>query len=166
MATVTLHGNAVHTVGQLPATGGTAPDFRLIDTELKEVGLSDFAGKRKILNVFPSVDTPTCALTVKAFNDHARSHPDVVMLQISADLPFAQSRFCGNEGLENVRTLSMMRDRKFAEDYGTLLSDGPLAGLSARAVLVLDENNQVLHAQLVPEIGDEPDYEAALKALG
>src|SRR5699024_11311164 len=110
-------------------------------------------------------DTPTGALTVKAFNEHARSHPNVVMLQVSADLPFAQGRFCGNEGLDNVRTLSMMRDRRFAEDYGTLLSDGPLAGISARAVVVLDEQNRVLHAELVPEIGDEPDYEAALKVL-
>lgn len=166
MTTVTLRGNTFHTVGELPKAGSKAPDFKLVNSELKDVGLRDFAGKRKVLNIFPSVDTPTCALSVKAFNDHARKHPEVLMLQISADLPFAQSRFCGNEGLDNVLTLSMMRDRKFAEDYGTLLTDGPLAGISARAVVVLDEQGQVLHSELVPEIAQEPDYQAALKALG
>lgn len=166
MATVTLRGNTIHTHGELPAKGDQAPDFKLVNVDLKDVSLREFAGKRKILNIFPSVDTPTCALSVKAFNDHARKHPDVVMLQVSADLPFAQSRFCGNEGLDNVVALSMMRDRQFAEDYGTLISDGPLAGISARAVVVLDENDKVLYAELVPEIGQEPDYQAALKAVG
>ncbi|MAA75105.1 MAG: lipid hydroperoxide peroxidase [Salinisphaeraceae bacterium] len=166
MATVHLQGNAVNTSGDLPAKGASAPDFKLTNGELKDKTLSDFAGKKKVLNIFPSVDTPTCALSVKQFNNHAAQHSDVVMLQISADLPFAQGRFCGDNGLENVETLSMMRDRSFAQDYGTLLVDGPLAGLSARAVVVLDENNSVLHSQLVNEIADEPDYEAALASLG
>jgi thiol peroxidase (atypical 2-Cys peroxiredoxin) (EC 1.11.1.5) len=114
----------------------------------------------------PSLDTSVCALSTRKFNEHAKAHPDTVILVISADLPFAQKRFCGNEGLSNVVTLSMMRSRKFAKDYGILLEDGPLAGLTARAVVVLDENNRVRHTELVPEIAQEPDYEAALAALG
>ncbi len=165
MATITLKGNEIHTDGELPKVGTKAPDFTLTDKDLKDISLDRFAGRRKLLNIFPSVDTPVCALSTKKFNDHAREHEDVVMLMISADLPFAQARFCGNEKLENVRTLSTMRS-EFPRDYGVLIEDGPMAGLTARAVIVLDENNTVVHTQLVPEIAEEPDYEAALRVLG
>lgn len=165
MATITLRGNPIQTSGELPPVGAEVPGFRLVNRELKDVSLHDFAGKKKVLNIFPSVDTPTCALSVKKFNDYARSHKDVVMLMISADLPFAQGRFCGTEGLSNVVTLSMMRGRNFAKDFGVLIENGPLAGLSARACVVLDVDNKVLHAEMVKEVADEPNYEAALKAL-
>jgi thiol peroxidase len=165
MATITLRGNPIQTSGDLPPVGSEVPGFRLVSRELKDVSLHDFAGKKKVLNIFPSIDTPTCALSVKKFNDYARHHKDVVMLMISADLPFAQGRFCGTEGLSNVVTLSMMRGRNFAKDFGVLIENGPLAGLAARACVVLDADNKVIHAELVKEIADEPDYEAALKAL-
>jgi thiol peroxidase len=165
MATVTLHGNEAHTNGELPAVGTSAPDFRLVDGKLNDINLADYGGKKKLLNIVPSLDTPTCATSTKKFNDHAKGHADVVMLVISADLPFAQGRFCGAEGIDNVVPLSMMRSRNFAKDYGVLITDGPLAGITARAVVVLDEKNQVTYTQLVPEIADEPDYEAALAAL-
>lgn len=165
MATVHLQGNPFKTNGELPAAGSSAPDFKLTNGELADKSLSDYSGKKKILNIFPSVDTPTCAMSVKKFNDHAAEHSDVVMLQVSADLPFAQGRFCGDNGLSNVQSLSMMRDKSFAEDYGTLLTEGPLAGVSARAVVVIDESNTVLYSELVNEIADEPDYDAALAAL-
>jgi thiol peroxidase len=165
MATVTLQGNQLHTNGDLPAVGSAAPAFRLVDGKLNDVSLTDYAGKKKLLNIVPSLDTPTCATSTKKFNDHAKAHGDVVMLVISADLPFAQGRFCGAEGIDNVVPLSMMRSRHFAKDYGVLITDGPLAGITARAVVVLDEDNRVVYNQLVPEIADEPDYEAALAAL-
>jgi thiol peroxidase len=165
MATVTLKGNPINTNGELPAVGATAPDFKLVAADLKDLSLADFAGRKKLLNIVPSLDTAVCALSTRTFNAHAKAHPDTVILVISADLPFAQKRFCGNEGLENVVTLSMMRSRKFAKDYGVLLENGPLAGLTARAVLVLDEQNVVRHAELVPEIAQEPDYAAALAVL-
>ncbi|HRD67972.1 MAG TPA: thiol peroxidase [Candidatus Competibacter sp.] len=165
MATVTLKGNPIHTSGDLPAVGTPAPGFRLVAADLKDLALADFAGKKKLLNIVPSLDTAVCALSTRKFNEHAKAHPDTVILVISADLPFAQKRFCGNEGLSNVVTLSMMRSRKFAKDYGILLEDGPLAGLTARAVVVLDENDVVRHAELVPEIAQEPDYDVALAAL-
>lgn len=165
MAQITLRGTPIHTSGELPAVGNQAPDFNLVSGELKDLTLQDFAGKKKVLNIFPSVDTPTCATSVRTFNKRATEAPGVVLLQISADLPFAQGRFCSTEGLDNVQPLSMMRDRQFADAYGVLITDGPLAGLSARAVVVLDESNRVLHTQLVPEIAQEPDYEAALAAL-
>ena len=165
MATVTLQGNQLHTNGDLPAVGSAAPDFILVDGQLNNVSLDDYAGKKKLLNIVPSLDTPTCATSTKKFNDHAKAHGDVVMLVVSADLPFAQGRFCGAEGIDNVVPLSMMRSRHFAKDYGVLITDGPLAGITARAVVVLDEDNRVLYNQLVPEIADEPDYEAALAAL-
>ena len=136
-----------------------------MDGKLNDVQLADFSGKKKLLNIVPSLDTPTCAMSTKKFNDHARGRDDVVMLMISADLPFAMGRFCTAEGLENVIPLSMMRSRIFAKDYGMLITDGPLAGITARGVVVLDENNQVLYTELVPEIADEPDYDAALAAL-
>ena len=165
MATVTLKGNPINTNGELPAVGATAPDFKLVAADLKDLSLADFAGRKKLLNIVPSLDTAVCALSTRTFNAHAKAHPDTVILVIFADLPFAQKRFCGNEGLENVVTLSMMRSRKFAKDYGVLLENGPLAGLTARAVLVLDEQNVVRHAELVPEIAQEPDYAAALAVL-
>jgi len=166
MANITLSGNAIHTNGELPKVGARAPDFTLTTGDLRDVGLAEWAGRKKLLNIFPSMDTPTCALSTKKFNDYAKDHSDTVMLMISADLPFAQARFCGNEGLENVVPLSLMRDKQFAEDYGVLLTDGPMAGITARAVVVLDENDTVLYTEMVSEIGDEPDYESALKALG
>lgn len=165
MAEVTFQGNPIHTAGDVLATGSQAPDFRLTAGDLSDKSLADYAGRKKVLNIFPSIDTPVCATSVKKFNESAAQHGDTVMLQISADLPFAHGRFCGDNGLDNVATLSMLRDKSFAQDYGTLLTDGPLAGLSARAVVVLDADNKVLHSQLVPEIGDEPDYQAALDAL-
>ena len=165
MASVTLQGNEIHTNGELLAVGGAAPDFHLVDGKLNDVHLADYSGRKKLLNIVPSLDTPTCATSTKKFNDYAASHPDAVMLVISADLPFAMGRFCGAEGIGNVIPLSMMRTRAFAKDYGVLLTDGPLAGITARAVVVVDENDKVLYTQLVPEIADEPDYEAALAAL-
>lgn len=165
MATITLKGNEIHTNGELPAVGEKAPDFCLASKELEDRSLKDFAGKKKVLNIFPSIDTPVCASSTRTFNERASSHPDTVMLMISADLPFAVGRFCSAEGLDNVVPLSLMRDKDFARDYGVLIEDGPLAGITARAVVVLDENDKVLHTELVSEIGDEPDYDAALKAL-
>jgi thioredoxin-dependent peroxiredoxin len=166
MSTITLKGNEIHTAGEFPRVGGRAPDFTLTDRELNDVSLSQWMGSKKLLSIFPSIDTPVCALSTRKFNDYARTHEDTVMLMISADLPFAHKRFCGEEGLANVVTLSTMRSDDFARGYGVLITDGPLAGLTARAVVVLDENDTVVHAELVPEIGQEPDYEAALKALG
>ena len=165
MATLTFKGKPIHTNGDLPTVGAIAPDFKLVTASLGDATLADFAGKKKLLNIVPSLDTPVCALSTRKFNEHAKAHSDTVILIISADLPFAQKRFCGNEGLNNVITLSMMRSRKFAKDYGVLLEDGPLAGLTARAVVVLDENNIVRYTELVPEIAQEPDYNTALAAL-
>ncbi|WP_078121716.1 thiol peroxidase [Thiosocius teredinicola] len=166
MAQITLHGSPINTNGDLPAVGSTAPDFRLVDGELKEVRLSDFAGKKKILSIVPSLDTPVCATSTKVFNERLGGRDDVVVLVISADLPFAQGRFCQAEGTADVKTLSMMRSRNFAKDYGVLIEDGPLAGITARAAMTLDADNKVLHAQMVGEIGEEPDYDAAISALG
>lgn len=166
MAKVTLNGNAIHTNGELPAVGSTAPEFKLVDKELKDVGLADFAGKKKILSIVPSLDTGVCATSTRIFNERLGGRNDVVVLVASADLPFAQARWCGAEGVENVVTVSMMRSRNFAKDYGVLIEDGPLAGITARAVLALDADNRILHAQLVPEIAQEPDYDRAISALG
>jgi thiol peroxidase len=165
MARVTLKGNPLQTYGELPAVGQQAPDFRLVDGDLNDLTLADFAGKRKILNIVPSLDTPTCASSARKFNEKAAAKRDSVVLVISADLPFAQKRFCAAEGIANVVALSMMRSKNFAKDYGTLITEGPLTGVSARAVLTLDENDRVVHAELVSEIADEPDYDAALSAL-
>ncbi len=165
MATVTLQGNKIHTNGELPAVGTRAPDFHLVDGKLNDVHLADFSGKKKLLNIVPSLDTPTCATSTRKFNEQARGREDAVVLVVSADLPFAQGRFCGAEGIDNVTPLSMMRSRGFAKDYGVLITDGPLAGITARAVVVIDENDKVVYTQLVPEIADEPDYDAALAAL-
>jgi len=165
MAKITLRGNEFHTSGNIPAVGSSAPDFQLVDGKLANKTLADFAGKKKLLSIFPSMDTPVCALSTKKFNDHAKVHADTVMLMISADLPFAQGRFCTAEGTANVVPLSMMRSKKFAQDYGVLIEDGPLAGITARAVVVLDANNKVLHSELVSEVAQEPNYDTALKAL-
>jgi thiol peroxidase len=165
MQKVTLGGNPVAVGGQLPRKGDTALPFSLVGKDLADVGLGQFAGKRKILNIFPSIDTPTCATSVRQFNAKASGLANTVVLCISADLPFAQARFCGAEGLNNVVTLSLMRGRKFLQDYGVQIADGPLEGLAARAVVVLDANDKVLHSQLVGEIKDEPDYAAALAVL-
>lgn len=165
MAQVTFQGNPVNTAGELPHAGASAPDFKLTAGDLSDKSLGDFAGQKKVLNIFPSVDTEVCANSVRAFNERAGQHQGVAMLQISADLPFAQGRFCSSNGLDHVTALSMLRDKSFANDYGTLIVDGPLAGLSARAVVVLDESNNVLHSELVPELTNEPDYDAALQAL-
>jgi thioredoxin-dependent peroxiredoxin len=166
MANITLQGNPIHTSGDLPKTGSKAPDFKLVNKELKDVSLGDFKGKKKLLNIVPSLDTSVCALSTKKFNEHAKAHQDTVILVVSADLPFAQNRFCGNEHLDNVVTLSLMRGQQFARDYGVLVQDGPLAGVTARAVVVLDADNKVVYSEMVPEIAHEPDYEKALKALG
>ncbi len=165
MATITFKGAEIHTNGDLPAQGQKAPDFTLTSGELRDVTLADFAGKKKVLNIVPSLDTGVCQKSAREFNQRASAHPDAVVLNVSADLPFAQQRFCAAEGLDQVQSLSMMRSKDFAKDYGVLITDGPMAGLTARAVVVLDENDTVKYTQLVPEIGQEPDYEAALKAL-
>ena len=165
MATITLKGNKIHTNGDLPAVGRPAPDFVLVDRELNNVSLGKYQGKKKLLNIVPSLDTPVCALSTKKFNESAKEISDAVFLIISADLPFAMGRFCSAEGADNVITLSMMRSHDFARDYGVHIEDGPLAGITARAVVVLDENNKVIYTELVPEIAREPDYDSALNAL-
>jgi len=165
MTTITLRGTPVQITGDLPKKGSAAPVFRLVSKELRDVFLHDFVGKRKVMNIFPSVDTPTCAISVHKFNQKAAELKNTVVLCISSDLPFAQSRFCGAHGLENVVMLSMMRGRNFSKDYGVLIQDGPMSGLAARAVIILDEKNIVQYSQLVPELSDQPDYDAALRVL-
>ena len=164
MATITFKGNPVHTSGELPAKGAAAPDFTLAKTDLSDVGLKDFAGKKKILNIVPSLDTGVCATSAKKFNESVAGLGDAVLLNISADLPFAAGRFCESNGLKNVVALSTFRSPDFAKAYGVGIVGGPLAGLTARAVVVLDAQNKVLHAELVPEIAQEPNYAAALAA--
>ncbi|GLQ90597.1 thiol peroxidase [Dyella flagellata] len=166
MSQVTLKGNPVQVGGQLPAVGSQAPAFKLVAKDLSDAALDKFSGKRKVLNIFPSIDTPTCATSVRRFNEKASQLDNAVVLCISADLPFAQARFCGAEGLDNVVTLSTMRGHAFLQEYGVAIASGPLAGLAARAVVVLDEHDKVVHTELVGEIAHEPNYEAALKALG
>lgn len=165
MSNVTLAGNPIKVGGTLPAKGSKAADFSLTTGELGNATLDSYAGKRKILNIFPSVDTGICASSVRHFNQNAGKLANTVVLCISADLPFAQARFCGAESLDNVVMLSSFRSPDFAHAYGVAIEDGPLAGLCARAVIVLDENNQVLHSELVPEIKQEPDYASALAVL-
>ena len=164
MAQVNLQGKPVEVAGEFPQTGQTAPDFRLTAGDLSEKTSADFAGRRKILNIFPSIDTGVCAQSVRTFNEKAAGLENTVVLCISADLPFAQKRFCGAEGIDRVEMLSTFRST-FAQDYGVALASGALAGLTARAVLVLDENDRVLHGELVGEIAREPDYAAALAVL-
>lgn len=165
MSKVTLKGNPVELAGALPAVGEKAPAFSLADAALQDVGLDQYAGKRKILNLFPSIDTPTCATSVRTFNESAAKMDNTVVLNISADLPFAQKRFCAAEGIENVENLSCFRSPKFLEDYGVLIASTKLAGLATRTVIVLDENDTVIHVELVSEIATEPNYENTLKAL-
>ncbi len=165
MATVTLKGSTVNTIGELPANGSTAPDFELVDTALRDRALSEFAGRKKLLYILPSIDTSVCAASTRRFNELAAGK-DAVLLMISADLPFAQKRFCEDGDLNNITMLSTMRSHRFAEDYGVLITDGPLAGIMTRAVVVLDGNNRVIHSELVPEISQHPDYDAAIAALG
>ncbi|THD67648.1 thiol peroxidase [Robertkochia marina] len=165
MATVTLKGNEFHTSGQLPEVGQPAPDFSLVAADLSAKTLADFKGQRVILNIFPSVDTDTCAQSVRTFNEKASGLDNTTVLCISRDLPFAQTRFCGAEGLKNVVNLADTRDRNFGKTYGLEFTDGPLEGLLSRVVMVIDENGIVKHAQQVAEIVDEPDYNAALSVL-
>ena len=162
---VTLGGNPITLFGDFPQVGQTAPAFTLVDKDLKDVSLKDFAGKRKILNIVPSLDTPTCATSTRKFNESANQLENTVVMAISADLPFAMARFCGDEGLDNIVSLSLMRGRDFMRNYGVKIADSALSGVTARAVVVLDENDRVLHAELVPEIKQEPNYDAALTAL-
>lgn len=165
MAQITLKGMPVNTSGELPALGAKAPAFTLTRTDLAEVPLSDFAGKRVVLNIFPSLDTPTCATSVRTFNARAAEVPNTAILCISADLPFAQKRFCGAEGIEAVTSLSCFRHPEFGPGYGVNLVDGGLRGLLARAVVVLDAQGTVVHRELVSEIANGPDYDAAMAAL-
>lgn len=164
MATITLKGNPVHTAGELPKQGSTMSNWKLVRKDLSEATLESYGNKKKVLNIFPSIDTSTCAMSVRKFNQEAAKHPNVVVLNISADLPFAQSRFCGAEGINNSEALSTFRS-SFANDFGLKITDGPLAGLCSRAVIVLDEKNHVLHAEQVSEIANEPNYEKAIQAL-
>ena len=165
MAEITLRGNVIHTCGTLPAVGSQAPDFVLTRTDLADVSLKDFSGKKIVLNIFPSIDTPVCAAAVRKFNAEAGTLGNVVVLCVSIDLPFALQRFCGAEGLDKVIPASELRRRKFGEDYGVRIVDGPLAGLFSRAVVIIDGQGKVIYTEQVPEIGQEPDYAAALKAL-
>lgn len=165
MAEIKLHGNTFHTQGNLPSKGNEAPAFTFTKTDLSSLSSSDFKGSRLVLNIFPSIDTPTCAASVRAFNEKASAMPDTKVLCVSKDLPFALARFCGAEGLNEVIPVSDFRGDSFSKEYGVGIADGPLAGLHARAVVVLDENRKVLHSQLVENVADEPDYEAAMAAL-
>ncbi len=165
MAKITLQGNEIHTNGNLPEIGTAAPDFVLVNKDLENISLASFPGKKKLISIVPSLDTPVCATSTKKFNDYAKEHEDTVILVVAADLPFAMSRFCGAEGVDNVIPLSIMRSNEFSSDYGVLIEDGPLAGITARALLVLDQDNAVVHTELVSEIAHEPDYDAAMAAL-
>ncbi|MDX9930287.1 MAG: thiol peroxidase [Bacteroidales bacterium] len=165
MAKTALKGNPVKTIGDLPAKGTTAPAFKLVKSDLTEARKSDFKGRKLVLNIFPSLDTAVCATSVRKFNEKAAGMKNTVVLAISKDLPFAMGRFCTTEGINNVVTLSGFRDRKFGKAYGVDLIDGPLAGLYARSVVVVNEKGQVVYTELVPEITSEPDYDKALAAL-
>ena len=165
METVYFQGNACHTYGEVPAVGTKAPDFTLVTPELKEVHLGDYAGKKLVLNIFPSLDTAVCAMSVRKFNQKAASHPDTAVLCVSMDLPFAAQRFCSAEGIKDVVPASAFRSPEFVKDYGVELVDGPLKGLLARAVLIVDKDGKIIYRELVEEITHEPDYDAALKIL-
>ncbi len=165
MAKTALKGNPVNTIGELPSKGTTAPSFKLVKTDLSEAGPSDFKGKKLLLNIFPSLDTGVCATSVRKFNEKAAGMNNTVVLAISKDLPFAMGRFCTTEGIKNLTTLSGFRDSNFGKAYGVDMVDGPLAGLYARSVVVIDENGKVVYNELVPEITQEPDYEKAINAL-
>jgi thiol peroxidase len=165
MARVSSRGDIVETSGELPTVGGAAPRFALRKADLSPATLADYAGVRLVLNIFPSIDTPTCAKSVRQFNERAAAMPNTKVLCISADLPFALGRFCGAEGIENVETASVYRSPEFGRDYGVYMAEGRLGGLLARAIVVIDENGKVIHTELVPEIAQEPDYDAAVAAL-
>ena len=165
MAEITLQGNKINTNGDVPKVGSAAPDFVLVDSDLNDISLSNYDGKNIILNIIPSLDTPVCQKSTKIFNEKASSLSDVVVLAVSADLPFAMKRFCSAESIESVKPMSMMRSRNFAKDYGVLLVDGPLSGITARAVIVIDKDKKIIHSELVQEIANEPNYEAALNSL-
>jgi thiol peroxidase len=162
---VTFASNPVRVEGIFPKIGTKAPAFSLVDKDLNDISLTDFTNKKKVLNIVPSLDTPVCAISTRKFNEKASNLSNTVVLIISADLPFAMSRFCDAEGLDKIIVLSTMRGAEFMKDYGVAITDGPLGGITARAVIVLDESDNVIHAELVPEIKDEPNYEAALTAL-
>ncbi len=165
MAKITLQGNAINTIGELPKVGSKIKDFNLVKNDLSVVNLKDFEGSKLVLNIFPSLDTGTCAASVRNFNKEAAALKDTKVLCISRDLPFAQARFCGAEGIDNTITLSDFNTGKFGKDYGLEIENGPLAGLHSRAVIVVNENNEVIYNEQVPEIVDEPNYKAALEAL-
>jgi len=165
MPQVTLKGNPVHLAGDLPKIGSPAPDFILVGSDLKNNSLADFKGLKKVISVVPSLDTDVCSAMAKRFNEEAKKLAGVAVIVVSADLPFAQKRFCGAANADEITTLSMMRSKEFGKDWGILIKDGPLAGLLARAVFVLDQSNKVLYIQLVPEISQEPDYAKVLQAL-
>ena len=166
MARITLKGNPINTSGNLPGIGSKAPDFKLTKGDLSDTTLKDYAGKKVILNIFPSIDTGVCATSVRKFNAEAAKLPNAVVVCVSADLPFAQKRFCGAEGIDKVVMGSELRDKKFGEAYGVRITDGPLAGLLARSVVVVDETGNVKYTEQVPEIAQEPNYDAALAAAG
>jgi thioredoxin-dependent peroxiredoxin len=165
MATIAFKGTPVHTSGELPAKGNKAPAFKLTAGDLSEKGLSDFAGKLKVVNIVPSLDTPVCAMSARRFNVEVTKQPDTVLLNVSADLPFASARFCASEGLDHVVSLSTFRSPSFGDAWGVRMVDGPLAGLMARAVVVLDADDRVIYTEQVPEIAQEPSYDAAMTAL-
>ncbi len=165
MTEITLQGNKINTNGDIPKVGNPAPDFVLVDSELNDVTLSSYSGMNKVLHIIPSLDTPVCQKSTKIFNEKIAKISNTVILAVSADLPFAMKRFCTDEKIEIVKPLSMMRSRNFAKDYGVLITDGPLSGITARAVVVIDENNKVIHSELVQEIADEPNYDSALKTI-
>lgn len=165
MTDITLKGNACHTSGSLPQVGTKAPNFALTDKELNDRHLSDFQGKVKFIYAVPSLDTEVCLLSTKKINEKAKEYPEAIFLIVSADLPFAHKRICTGEKINNVILLSMMKNRDFSRDYGTFITDGPLEGLSARAILILDADNKVVYTELVPEITDEPDYDKAFESL-
>lgn len=165
MANITLKGKPVHTIGTLPVIGSKAPDFKITKTDLSETSLSDYTGKRVVLNIFPSIDTSTCAMSVRQFNSKVQSLKNTVVLCVSMDLPFAHSRFCGAEGLKDVISASVFRSPDFGKSYGVTITDGPLAGLLSRAIIIIDENKKVIYTEQVPEITEEPNYEKALAML-
>lgn len=165
MTTVTLKGNTIHLGGQFPQTGSQAKDFTLVKSDLSELSLNSLKGKKVVLNIFPSLDTAVCAMSVRKFNELAAKMSNTVVLAVSKDLPFAHARFCTTEGIENVTGLSAFRNSSFGEDYGVTMTDGPLAGLFARAVVIIDEDGKIQYTELVPEITQEPDYEKALKSI-
>lgn len=165
MATITIKGTPVNTIGNLPSVGSTAPDATFVKSDMSEISLKDLKGKRVVLNIFPSIDTGTCAMSVRHFNKDAATFENAVVLAVSADLPFAAGRFCAAEGIENVMTASVFRNPDFAKDYGVLITDGPLKGLLARSVVVLDADGKVMYTELVPELTNEPDYDGTMNAM-